>query len=386
MDVGELFFRHTWVEVDLDAISHNIEEFRGRLQNNTQIMAVVKADGYGHGAVPIAREALAAGATYLAVALIDEALELREAGIEAPILILGSTPPEFVEVALLNDITITVFHEEVIEAIESSAAKHSKKAKVHLKVDTGMGRIGVRSEDELDRLVRKINHCRYIELEGVFTHFSRADEENPEYTVQQHHNFIKAVQSYNIPIVHCSNSAAGILYPEWGYNLLRLGISLYGQYPSDFTKDKGVRLKPAFSLKSRVAHLKSVPAGTSISYGGTFKTKEESLIASIPIGYADGFSRSLSNRGYAIVGGQKVPIVGRVCMDQLMLDVSKVAACNMGDEVVFIGEQMGESITVDDMASLLQTINYEVTCMISKRVPRVYVKSGKAVMTKNFLV
>ncbi|HJV45472.1 MAG TPA: alanine racemase [Bacillota bacterium] len=383
--MGEQYYRHTWVEVDLDAITHNVMEFRRHLSSATQIMAVVKADGYGHGAVPVAKAALDAGATYLGIALLDEAIQLREAGIEAPILILGYTPPEFVETAIQYNITMAVYHEDLISHIDKSAAKLGKKAKIHLKVDTGMGRIGVRSKEELDVLVARAYQCRSVYLEGVFTHFSCADDEDTEYTAKQHHNFIKAVQSYDIPIIHCSNSAAGILYPEWGYNMMRLGISLYGQYPSEYTMNKRIVLKPAFSLKSKISHLKSVPAGTAISYGATYVTQEESRIASVPIGYADGFSRSLSNRGYAIVGGKRVPIIGRVCMDQLMLDVTNIADCGIGDEVVFIGEQIEESISVDDMANLLQTINYEVTCMIDKRVPRVYVKSGEVVMTKNFL-
>lgn len=388
MNMGEKFYRNTWVEVNLDAIADNVIAFRNHLPADTRIMAVVKADGYGHGAVQVAKEALSAGASYLGVALIDEAIELRQAGIAAPILVLGYTAPEFLEIAVEHNITITVFAEDSIVALAEITKRLDKQAAIHLKLDTGMGRIGVRTLEELEALIAAAKKSPRIFVEGLFTHFSCADEEDRSYTEDQHHTFSKVVQSasYTFPILHCSNSAAGILFPEWGYNMMRLGISLYGQYPSDYTKGKGIDLKPAFSLKSRIAYLKTVPPGTAISYGATYQTSHESTIASIPIGYADGFSRSLSNRGEALVNGQKVPIIGRVCMDQLMLDVSALPQCQIGDEVVFIGEQQKEYITVDDVAHKLNTINYEVTCMISKRVPRVYKKGGQTVLTKNFLV
>ncbi|RXT05200.1 alanine racemase [Ammoniphilus sp. CFH 90114] len=384
--MGEKFYRNTWVEVDLDAIAHNVRAFRAHLPEQTQIMAVVKADGYGHGAIPVAKEALAAGATYLGVALLDEAIELREAGITAPVLVLGYTAPEFVGEAITRDITLTVFHPEVIVAIQNEGARLDKQAKIHIKLDTGMGRVGVRTQEELDQLMQAVAESDRVEAEGVFTHFACADEEDPSYTTEQHHTFIKVIEPYTFPIIHCSNSAGGILYPNWGYNMIRLGISLYGQYPSAFTRNKGIELKEAFSLKTKIAHIKSVPAGTSISYGATFTTSGESVIASLPIGYADGFSRALSNKGQAIVKGTRTPIVGRVCMDQLMIDISSVIDPRVGDEVVLIGSQGGQQITVDDVADQLQTINYEVTCMISKRVPRVYRKGGDTVMTKNFLL
>lgn len=384
--MGEKFYRNTWVEVDLDAIAHNVQAFRAHLPQRTQIMAVVKADGYGHGSIPVAKEALAAGASYLGVALLDEGIELREAGISAPILVLGYTAPEFVAEAISQNITLTVFHPEVIHAIQREASRLEKQVKVHLKLDTGMGRIGVRTKEELDGLMQVVKESPHVEVEGVFTHFACADEEDPSYTESQHHTFSRAIETYSFPLVHCSNSAGGILYPNWGYNMMRLGISLYGQYPSSYTKGKGIDLKEAFSLKSKISHLKEVPAGTSISYGATYTTPEKAIIASVPIGYADGFSRSLSNKGNALVKGSRVPIVGRVCMDQLMLDVSTVADPRIGDEVVLMGQQRQERIPVDEVADLLQTINYEVTCMISKRVPRVYRKGGNTVMTKNFLL
>ncbi len=384
--MGEKFYRNTWVEVDLDAIANNVQAFRQHLPESTQIMAVVKADGYGHGAVPVAETAMAAGATYLGVALLDEALELRQAGMEAPILVLGYTAPEFVGEAIKHDITLTVFHPELIEVLQEEANRLQQQAKVHVKVDTGMGRVGLRTQKELEQLMQVAKACPRVEIEGVFTHFACADEEDPAYTNLQHHNFIKVIEPYSFSIIHCSNSAGGILFPDYGYNMMRLGISLYGQYPSAYTRNKGIQLQEAFSLKSKIAHVKKVPPGTSISYGATYTTPSEAVIASIPIGYADGFSRALSNKGKALVKGVCVPIVGRVCMDQLMLDISAVADARIGDEVVLMGKQEDQQITVDDVAELLQTINYEVTCMISKRVPRVYKKHGTTVMTKNFLL
>jgi alanine racemase len=380
------YYRNTWVEVDLDAIQKNVCAFREHLPKETAIMAVVKADGYGHGATPVAKEALEAGATYLAVAFLDEALRLRKDGIKAPILILGYTAPEFVAAAVQHEITLTVFHEDVLLAVEMAAKEAGLKGKVHFKVDTGMGRIGVKTRSEFDYLYKLACSYEHVYVEGAFTHFSCADSYDSAYTLMQHHNFIEIIQSFDIPIVHCCNSAAGILFPQWGYDMIRLGICLYGQYPSEFTKGKGIELVPAFSLKSQIAHVKKVPSGTSISYGATFTTPIETWIASVPIGYADGFSRSLSNKGKAIVGGEIVPIVGRVCMDQLMLDVTIVNQPKIGDEVVFIGKQGGAFISVDNMADWLSTINYEVTCMIGKRVPRVYIKGGKIVMTNNSLL
>lgn len=386
--MGERFYRHTWVEIDLDAIKANVEFFRRRLPKQTKIMAVVKADGYGHGAVPVAREALAAGAAYLGVSTLDEALELRSAGIDAPILVMGYTPPTFLEVAIERQITLTVFDHDVVAALDRLTRKRGTVAKIHLKVDTGMGRIGIRSKEEFLSLVTAINQSPLIELEGAYTHFARADEEDPTYSEAQHHMFMRVIRqsSRSIPIVHCCNSAAGIMFPQWCYNMVRLGISLYGQYPSAFAKDKGIQLTSAFALKSKISYVKDVSKGTPISYGATYKTEKEAKIATIPIGYADGLARSLSNRGKALVRGHEVPIVGRICMDQCMLDVSDVVACSVGDEVVLIGRQGDAEITVDDVADLMRTINYEVTCMISKRVPRVYKKNGKEIFIKNYLL
>lgn len=386
--MGEKFYRHTWVEVNLDAISHNLHVFRQHLPERTQIMAVVKADGYGHGAIPVAKVALEAGASYLGVATLDEALELRRAGIHAPILVLGYTSPSFIEEAVIHNIALTVFDIDVISALNQATQHHQVSVKVHLKVDTGMGRIGVRTESELLGLISSIAQSPFIEIEGVFTHFSCADEEDPAYSEQQHHTFIRVIKSFQdkIPIVHCNNSAAGILFPQWGYNMIRLGISLYGQYPSTYTKGKELGLKEAFTLKTKVAQVKCVPKETAISYGATYKTEREATVASIPIGYADGYSRALSNRGIALVQGKEVPIIGRICMDQCMLDVSSIKACSVGDEVVLIGRQGDSTITVDDVAGWMQTINYEVTCMISKRVPRMYKRNGTVVWTQNYLL
>jgi len=386
--MGEKFYRHTWVEVNLDAISHNLNLFRCHLPDQTGIMAVVKADGYGHGAVPVALEALESGASYLGVATLDEALELRRARINAPILVLGYTSPSFVEEAVIHNITLTVFDLDVISSLDQATRRLQTPVKVHLKVDTGMSRIGVRTEEEFLTLVSEINRFPFVEIEGVFTHFSCADEEDSAYTEEQHHTFIRVIRSlqHRVPLIHCSNSAAGILFPKWGYNMVRLGISLYGQYPSAYTRGKGLELEEAFTLKSRVAYVKTVPKDTAVSYGATYKTVSEATIASIPIGYADGYSRALSNRGKALVQGKEVPIVGRICMDQCMLDVTGISACSVGDEVVLIGQQGNAAITVDDVAGWLQTINYEVTCMISKRVPRIYKKNGNVVSTKNYLI
>ncbi|RKD22605.1 alanine racemase [Ammoniphilus oxalaticus] len=386
--MGEDFYRHTWVEVDLDAISANVNAFRKHLPEQTKLMAVVKADGYGHGAIPVAEEALAAGVQYLGVATLDEALELRAAGIDAPILVMGYTAPPFLEIAALRNITLTVFDLDVIAALDELTRRLRIPVKIHLKVDSGMGRIGVRSEAEFRALISAVDKCPLIVLEGAFTHFSCADEVDSSYSEAQHHTFMRVIQNSlrSIPIIHCNNSAAGIMFPSWGYNMVRLGISLYGQYPSPQARGQGIELTAAFALKSKISYVKDVSKGTFISYGATYQTTSKAKIASIPIGYADGYSRALSNRGKALVGGQKVSVVGRICMDQCMLDVSNLSTCFVGDEVVLIGRQGNAIITVDDVAELLQTINYEVTCMISRRVPRVYKRNGSELFTKNYLL
>lgn len=387
--MNRFYARDTVIEVNLDAVVNNIQQFRQHLDSETKIMAVVKADAYGHGAVYVAKAALQAGASCLGVSFVDEGIELREAGIVAPILILGYTPPEGILSALEHNLTLTIFSEECLEAVRRVAWQRKQHAKIHVKVDTGMGRIGL-PPDQAVSFVRRASTMRGIEVEGVFTHFSTADEADPTYWKKQEDQFRRVVhqlreQKLDIPLIHSSNSAAAIEKPRHAYNMIRLGISLYGFYPSEEVNTKAVSLKPALRLVSKVVQVKRPPKGTGISYGKTFVASGNEWIATVPIGYADGIDRRLSNTGYALVKGTKVPIVGRVCMDYLMLDVTKVYPVEVGDEVVFYGEQGTESIHVDEVAKQLQTINYEIICKLGHRIPRIYRSGGKTLAVVNRL-
>ncbi|SEN38894.1 alanine racemase [Lihuaxuella thermophila] len=377
------------IEIDLDAVMHNVREFRKHLPVKTQIMAVVKADAYGHGAVPVAQAALEAGAVYLGVAFVDEGIQLRNAGIEAPILVLGYTPPYAARDAIRHRLTITVYSEESLQAVENEAARLGMEAKVHVKVDTGMGRIGLAPE-EAAAFVRRALSLPHVQVEGIFTHFATADERDKSYTRFQEERFAGVIrelkkEGIELPLIHIANSAGAIELPDRVYDMVRIGISLYGYYPSAEVNQRAVELKPALTFKTKIVHLKQSPPGTGISYGKTYTTSGTEWIATIPVGYADGFSRRLSNQGHALVRGVKVPVVGRVTMDQVMLDVGDAMPVQVGDEVVLYGEQGRERISVEEVAGLLGTISYEVTCMLGRRIPRIYLKNGQPVTIVNHL-
>jgi alanine racemase len=367
--------RPVWAEVNLGAIAHNIREIRKLIQPGTKLMAVVKADAYGHGAIPVARVALASGAQYLAVAILDEALALRREGITAPILILGHTPPEQACILVEYDLTQTVFSLEVARAISAAAETAGKIVRVHIKVDTGMGRIGV-FPDEAPEFAEAISRLPGIFIEGVYTHMACADEQDKAYTRWQFDRFKEAVagieaRGLTIPLKHVANSATTLDLPEMHLDMVRTGIVLYGLWPSHDVR-RVIDLRPAMQLKTRVAYVKQVPAGTSISYGRKFTTNSPSIIATLPLGYADGWSRLLSNKAEVLIHGQRAPLVGRVCMDQCMVDVTRIPGVRPGDEVVLFGVQGEQFLPVEEVASHMGTINYEMVCLISKRVPRIY--------------
>ncbi|MFC5446836.1 alanine racemase [Paenibacillus aestuarii] len=380
----DAFYRPTWVEISLDALRSNIEGFQKVLPEGMKLMAVVKADAYGHGAVGISKEAIAAGVDYLGVAFMDEALELRNAGITAPILVLGYTPPEGLERARQKDITVTVYSHEVLQALKEQAMEERsamKKLKIHVKLDTGMGRLGLQAEQDAIPFIEELMTLPGVEVEGLFTHYANADEIDKTYTYEQYRRFERVVEHFKqqdveFPYIHAGNSAAAIDLPNLTYSMVRLGISMYGLYPSTEVNKHKIELKPVLSLKTGIVHLKTLPPNSGISYGTIYFTKSEERIATLPIGYADGFSRMLSMKAEALIRGRRVPIVGRICMDQCMANVSEVPGVQTSDEVVLIGEQGGERITVEDVANQLGTINYEITCMISHRVARVYVRNG----------
>lgn len=381
------FCRDTWVEVDLDAIRGNVLALRRHIPAGTNIMAVVKADGYGHGAVHVAREALASGASELAVAMLDEAMILRDAGIAAPILVLGYTPVESIDQARKYGVELTAYHAEWIRQAAEICAKDSSglpPLRIQLKLDTGMGRIGIRQTAELLSIVKLLTQFENLEWAGIFTHFACADEADTRHVREQHDRFMAMLSAlreagYSLPKVHCCNSAAAIAFPEWGYDLVRFGIGLYGLYPSAHIKQLDViTLRPALQLKTKIAHVKRPNEPYTVSYGATYTAEANEQIATLPIGYADGFSRSLSNRGTALHNGRRVSLVGRVCMDQIMVKIEDNEA-KVGDEVVLYGKQGSEEISLDEVAEALGTINYEVACMLNYRLPRVYVREGQIV-------
>ncbi|MEB1805774.1 MAG: alanine racemase [Bacillaceae bacterium] len=387
---NDSFYRDTWVEVNLDCIKENVRNIKASFQHKMDIMAVVKADGYGHGAVPVAEAALEAGASYLAVAVLDEAIQLRQADIKAPILVLGAIRPEDLEVAAKHDITITVFSAEWLERAET-VYRGDKRIKIHVKFDTGMGRIGIREEKEGKAVIELIKDDQRFEIEGIYTHFATADELCDVYFNKQHERFIQLISlleewKVDISIIHCGNSATGLMHPEKAFNMFRLGISMYGLTPSMDIKDKlPVQLKEAFSLHSKLIQVKHVPPEEGISYGATYKTKEWEWIGTIPIGYADGWFRYHSTQnGTVLVDGQYVPFVGRICMDQCMVKLPYEIP--VGSKVTLIGAQGDQMISVDDIAERLSTINYEIPCMIGPRIPRVYIKNSEVYAVKNKLV
>lgn len=364
-------------EIDVEAIKHNYDQIKQNVAVDTEIMPVVKADAYGHGAIEIANILQNEGAKRFAVAIVKEGEELRKAGITSPILVLGYTPPADIEALICNQLTQTVFSYEMAKEIASHAQKLSKVVNIHIKVDTGMGRIGfLPTQRSLEEII-KIADLKNLHIEGIFTHFATADEQDDTYTKKQWTIFEKFVNDLRkagiiIPIVHTANSAAIINHDYTHCNMVRPGIILYGYYPSQYLQGKTLDLRPAMTLKSQIVHVKELPEGYYISYGRKYCTHHQTKIATIPIGYADGYSRRLTNKGRVLIHGQYAHIVGTVCMDQFMVDVSHIENVCVGDEVVLFGTQDDSCIAVEEIASILDTISYEVVCMVGKRVPRVY--------------
>ncbi len=365
----------TWVEVNLDAISHNINQIKCLVEKKgSKLLAVVKDNAYGHGAIEVAKLAGKIPVYEIGVATVDEAIELRQAGINLPILVLGTTLPEYAEDIIKNNVTQTVCDLNICKKLSETAKKLHKRAKVHVKVDTGMGRIGIHYEDTLD-LIKSINQFPELEIEGIFTHFAVADTEE-SYTnlqIERFQSIISNIEKNNIciPIKHSANSSAVLNFPSSYFDMVRPGIAIYGIYPCHNPKIK-IDLKPALSLKTRVVYLKEVPEGESLSYGRTYFTRKNTKVATIAIGYGHGLNRKLSNIGEVIIRGKKAPIIGTICMDQSLCDVSHIADISVGDEVVVIGKQGDEEITADDLANKIGTIPYEILCNINERIPRLY--------------
>lgn len=380
-------YSRVYATVNLDAIRANMEAFRRRVRKDAMLCAVVKTDGYGLGAVPVARTVsdLVWG---FAVATVDEALNLREHGITHPILVLGYVPREQYEELVRGEIRFAAYRKQDVRELSEIAVSLGKKACVHVKTDTGMGRIGVQP-GEAAAFVKMAAGLPGICVEGLFSHLATADMIQREGAWRQAERFAEVMdrlkeQGIHIPVCHLGNSAAAMEMNEIPGNMFRVGIALYGYYPSDEMKRDSVVLTPAMELKTRVIHVKTVPAGTPIGYGASYVTEKETAVATVSIGYGDGYPRSLSNRGSMLVRGRRAPIIGRVCMDQTMLDVTGIPGVQEGDCVTVIGKDGGEEITVEEAAALAQSFHYEFLCDLGKRIPRVYVAGGREVGSKDY--
>ena len=375
-------------DIELDAIYKNIKNIKNIVSEETKIMAILKADGYGHGAIAVAKT-IDSLVDYYGVAIVEEAIEFRNAGIETPILILGVTNKEQYEAIVKYNVTQTIFTYEAAKLLNEECKKQDKTAKVHIKIDTGMGRIGLKDNEKSIRVIKKIMKLSNIEVEGIFTHFANADEKNKFRAHQQlfkFNMFLDHLKENNIdiPIKHMANSAAIIDIPESTLDMVRSGIATYGLYPSNEVCKENVELFPAMSLRSRITYVKEVPFGTGISYNSTYITNKNTKIATIPVGYADGYPRSLSSKGRVLINGKSAPIIGRICMDQFMVDVTEIENVKEGDKVTLLGADGDEYISVEEIAGMAGSFNYEFVCDIGKRVPRVYYKNGKKVGTFDY--
>lgn len=381
-------YSRVYETVNLDAIRHNMEAMRDNLTGNTKMIGVVKTDGYGHGAVPVAK-AIAPYVWGYAVATAEEGVILRKHGIEKPILILGVTPVDSYDLLLQYDIRPAIFQESRAKRLSELAVKEGKTASIHLAVDTGMSRIGFPVTEAAAEEAARICRLPGIRAEGLFTHFAKADERDKTATklqIERYQTFVDLLseKGIQIPVLHCSNSAGILDLKGAGFDVVRAGISIYGLYPSDEVDKEAVKLIPAMELKSFITYIKEIEPGTSVSYGGTFTAERRMRVATIPIGYGDGYPRNLSGCGEVLIRGQRARILGRVCMDQLMVDVTEISGAEEGDGVTLIGQDGEEQITVEELAARAGGFHYEILCDIGKRVPRVYLEGGRVAGTKDY--
>ena len=384
--------KRTWAEIDLDALAHNMREIRKITDPHAQIMAVVKADAYGHGVEECAKTLLENGADCLAAATLDEALELRNLFPDVPVLILGSSMEEEAREIIENGIMPNVYTYELAEALSRTASELGKKVSVHIKLDTGMSRIGFVVDDENSAEtadeIERISKLPMLEIEGIFSHFATSDEADDSYTRLQFKRFMSVCNELSrrgieIPIKHICNSAGIMMYPEYHLDMVRPGIILYGMYPSEEVDRSRLDLRYVMSLKSVITYVKEIEPGRGVSYGIEYIADGGARIATVPIGYADGYLRLLAGKAKIAVNGELFPIAGRICMDQCMIDVTSVNNIKRGDEALIFGNG---AVTVDDVADWIGTINYEVTCMVSRRIPRVYIKNGEVERVIEYLL
>lgn len=389
--------QRAWAEIDLDKIAQNVREIKKSLKPDVRLMGVVKADAYGHGVFETAKTVLENGADALAVAFIDEAVQLRKCGITVPLLILGNSADDSIDDLLNFDITPAVFTFDFAKRLSDRATQLGKTAKIHIKADTGMNRIGFLYGDNAEENLKttekiiQISRLPSIEVEGIFSHFSTSDEENDSYTRLQFKRFCEMTaalseKGLDIPIKHIANSAALARFPEMQLDMVRAGVIMYGMYPSSGVDYHGLRLLPAMTFKTRVINIKEVDSGAGISYGRSFVTTQKTKIATIAVGYADGYSRILSGKACALVDGAVVKQLGKICMDQCMIDVTNVNNINIGDEVTLFGTSGDGHISIEDVADKMGTINYEIACIVGKRIPRIYIKDGKPAGSVNYLL
>lgn len=391
------YTNRAWAEISLDAVYNNIKAIRKYVTPAAKVLGVVKADAYGHGFLHIARTLLCGGADMLAVACLDEAVQLRKSDIDCPILILGNSYIKEAEKIVLYDVMAACFEYTLAKAISDAAVKFNKIANIHIKVDTGMGRVGYRYTDDMSEREKslseivKIASLPNLKINGIFTHFAVADENDDEYTYRQFERFCEICdrlkgKNIEIPIRHCANSAALVRFPEMHLDMVRPGIILYGIRPSEYVNCEKLGLKPAMTLKAHVTNVKKIEKGSSVSYGRKYTASQEVKIATIPIGYADGYSRLLSNKAQVLVDGTLCNIVGNICMDQCMIDVTNVNNIAIGDEVILFGMGDGAELSVESLADKMGTISYEILCNVSKRVPRIYIKNGMKEQSHNYLL
>ncbi len=383
-------YSRVYAQIDLDAILHNMEQMQKTISRNTKIMGVIKTDGYGHGAVPIGRELEKLDVTWgYATATVEEAQILRENGLKKPILVLGASFSESYGLLAEKEIRATVFSLRQAQALEQYAKEAERKIIVHVKINTGLSRLGFQVTEEAADEIAQISVMPHIVIEGMFTHFAKADARDKAMANAQIHKFSQmremlGERGVEVPILHCSNSAAIIDMPAANMSVVRAGISLYGMWPSDEVQKNNLDLQPVLSLKSQIVFVKELEAGRTISYGATYETTRRERIATIPIGYGDGYPRSLSNKGYVLIHGKRAPICGRICMDQFMVNVSHIPEAKEGDTVVLVGRDGQEVISMEEMGELSGRFNYEFACDLGKRIPRVYVKGGKVTETKDY--
>lgn len=392
----ENFFRRTWAQINLDAIENNYNEIKKNISKNSEILCILKADAYGHGASVLAREYEKMGVNWFAVSNLEEALQLRYNGAKKNILILGYTPASMADTLAKFNISQTVFSAKYAKDLSDFAVKSNVVVNAHIKIDTGMSRIGFVFHDKVRDIgiidsIKKISELNGLKMEGIFTHFATADEGGiyEINTRRQFKNFTTVIEKLkelgiNIPIKHCSNSAGILNYPEMNLDLVRAGLILYGLYPSGY-QTLNLKLQRAMELKTVISQIKEVEKQTAISYGSTFITNRRTKIATVPIGYADGYLRCFSGKAEMLVCGKRAPVIGRVCMDQLMLDVTDIDGINENSEVTVFGTDGKETITLEELAKISGTINYELLCLLSKRVPRIYTKDGKQVEELNYI-